>query len=161
MAKIKLFLSWAHDDADLKEEFCKLLKPRLSIAKNHTITWWEDSLILPGDRWANEIQAQLVESDYILQLISPSFLASTFITNNEIPGVGNTPHKRILPVMLVDVPLNQSTEFHQLGDYQIYYGIDSRPCSFVSCETLYQKIKFVDGFVEQLLTRISGMTGYH
>ena len=37
---IQLFLSWAHDDAKLKESFLKLLEPRLGNARNHVFTWW-------------------------------------------------------------------------------------------------------------------------
>lgn len=91
MSDIRLFLSWAHDDAEAKDSFLKLLKPRLQITRNHIFTWWEDSFILPGEEWKPEILTQLANADYIVQLISPSFLASDFIRDYEIPGVGEAP----------------------------------------------------------------------
>ena len=53
---------------------------------------------------------------------SPSFLASKFIRDYEIPGVGEAPLKKTLPVMLDDVPLDGSMEFHQIDRRQIYRG---------------------------------------
>ena len=59
MSDIRLFLSWAHNDAEAKDSILKLLKPRLRIAKNHVFTWWEDSFILPGEELKAEILTQL------------------------------------------------------------------------------------------------------
>ena len=64
-----------------------------------------DSFILPGEEWKGEILTQLAEADYVVQLISPSFLASDFIRDYEIPGVGEAPEKKTLPVMPVDALL--------------------------------------------------------
>lgn len=160
MSDIQLFLSWAHDDAELKDSFLKLLTPRLRITKSHTFTWWMDSFILPGEEWKPEILTQLANADYIVQLISPSFLASKFIRDYEIPGVGEAPLKKTLPVMLDDVPLDGSMEFHQIDRRQIYRGNSYEPHSYMSCETDYQRKQFVNGFVQRALSRVEGKTGY-
>jgi hypothetical protein len=160
MSDIRLFLSWAHNDAEAKDSFLKLLKPRLGIAKNHVFTWWVDSFILPGEEWKEEIRAQLAEADYIVQLISPSFLASTFIRDYEIPGVGEAPLKKTLPVMLVDVPLDGTVEFHQIDRRQIYRGNSIEPHSYVSRETDYQRDQFVGGFFSRIIDRVEGKGGY-
>lgn len=157
---IQLFLSWAHDDAKLKESFLKLLKTRLTNVPNHAFTWWEDSFILPGEEWKEEIRAQLAEADYIVQLISPSFLASDFIRDYEIPGVGEAPLKKTLPVMLVDVPLDGTVEFHQIDRRQIYRGNSIEPHSYVSRETDYQRDQFVGGFFSRIIDRVEGKGGY-
>mgnify|MGYP000856373235 FL=1 len=160
MSDIRLFLSWAHNDAEAKDSFLKLLKPRLWIAQNHVFTWWMDSLILPGEEWKEEIRAHLAEADYIVQLISPSFLASTFIRDYEIPGVGEAPLKKTLPVMLVDVPLDGTVEFHQIDRRQIYCGNSIEPHSYVSRETDYQRDQFVAGFFSRIIDRVEGKGGY-
>ena len=160
MSDIRLFLSWAHNDAEAKDSILKLLKPRLRIAKNHVFTWWVDSFILPGEEWKEEIRAQLAEADYIVQLISPSFLASTFIRDYEIPGVGEAPLKKTLPVMLVDVPLDGTVEFHQIDRRQIYRGNSIEPHSYVSRETDYQRDQFVGGFFSRIIDRVEGKGGY-
>lgn len=160
MSDIKLFLSWAHDDAEAKDSFFKLLKTRLRTAKNHAFTWWVDSFILPGEEWKGEILTQLAEADYVVQLISPSFLASDFIRDYEIPGVGEAPLKKTLPIMLVDVPLDGTMEFHQIDRRQIYCGNSNEPHSYVSCETDYQRNQFVDGFFSRIIDRVEGKGGY-
>ena len=161
MSGIQLFLSWAHDDAEAKESFLNLLRPRLKNTREHEFTWWEDSFILPGEEWKPEILTQLANADYIVQLISPSFLASTFIRKYEIPGVGEVPLKKTLPVMLVDVPIDGSMEFHQIDRRQIYCMQQGRNrYSYVSRETDYQRNQFVDGFVSRMIDRVEGKTGY-
>ena len=161
MSGIQLFLSWAHDDAEAKESFLQLLRPRLKNVRDHEFTWWEDSFILPGEEWKPEILTQLANADYIVQLISPSFLASTFIRKYEIPGVGEAPLKKTLPVMLVDVPLDGSMEFHQIDRRQIYCIQQGRnQYSYISRKTNDQRNQFVDGFVERVRLRVSGQTGY-
>lgn len=160
MSDIRLFLSWAHDDAEAKDSFLKLLKPRLQITRNHIFTWWEDSFILPGEEWKPEILTQLANADYIVQLISPSFLASNFIRDYEIPGVGEAPLKKTLPIMLVDVPLDGTMEFHQIDRRQIYCGDTVEPRSYVSLDSAYQRNRFVDGFIGRMIRRIEDKGGY-
>lgn len=160
MYRSKFFLSWAHGEGRAKKSFLKLLKPRLESCKNHEITWWEDSFILPGEEWLPQILEHLEDSDYIVQLVSPAFLASNFIRTYEIPGVGNTPMKNVLPVMLVDLPLWGAVEFFGINDNQIYRGTSSKRNSYISCKTELQRIEFVDGFVEQIINRIEDKGGY-
>ena len=101
------------------------------------------------------------EANYIVQLISPSFLASNFIQTYEIPGVGSAPWKKTLPVMLVNVPLNGSMNFHQIDKKQIYFFQQgTKRLSFDSRETLFQRNEFVDGFVARIIQRIEGKVGY-
>ena len=106
MSAVKLFLSWAHADQVLKEDLVSRLTPRLKNVKRHDFDWWEDSLIISGEEWEEEIYSRFDEGDYIVQLVSHSFLASDFIRDHEIPGLGKTPRKPILPLMLKNVPLN-------------------------------------------------------
>lgn len=161
MTDIKLFLSWARDDAELKNSFLSVLKPRLKNLRGHTVTWWEDSFLLPGEEWTEEIITRFEEANYIVQLISPSFLASNFIQTYEIPGVGNAPLKKTLPVMLVNVPLDGSMDFHQIDKKQIYYFQQgTKRLSFDSRETLFQRNQFVDGFVAGIIQRFEGTVGY-
>ena len=160
MSNIRLFLSWSHNDAEAKDSILKLLKPRLELAKKHVFTWWEDSFILPGEEWKDEILTQLAEADYIVQLISPSFLASDFIRDYEIPGVGEAPLKKTLPVMLVGVPLDGSREFHQIDRRQIYRGLSGEARSYDCLESDPQRNRFVDGFVDAIVARVEGKGGY-
>ncbi len=70
---VNLFLSYSDKDKRLKDE----LKLHLSaLRRQNTITMWSDKQIPLGTDWAQEINAQLEESNLILLLISSSYLAS-------------------------------------------------------------------------------------
>lgn len=80
----------------------------------------------------------LDKSDYIVQLISYSFITSDFIRKYEIPGVGEAPLKKTLPVMIEDVSLDGSIELHQIDKRQIYRGISGKS-SYISRKSDYSK----------------------
>lgn len=154
MSTTTLFLSWCHEDRHLKEAFVRLLTPNLKIVKGHDFSWWEDSLITPGEEWEDEINAHLGESDYVVQLLSPGFLASDFIRDHEIPGIGKTPDKRTLPVMLVNVPLNGSYEFHGINKRQIFLSRRGRPRAFDELSSGAARRQFVTDFTDALVKRL-------
>lgn len=160
MSEIKLFLSWSREDEKLKNSFLKLLKPRLEAVQAYKFTWWVDTFILPGEEWQPEIMEMLNESDYIVQLISYSFITSDFIRKYEIPGVGEAPLKKTLPVMIKDVSLDDgSIELHQIDKRQIYRGISGKS-SYISRKSDYSKEKFVEGFREAVVARVENKIGY-
>ena len=159
MSEIRLFLSWSRDDEELKNSFLKILKPRLKAVQAYKFTWWEDTFILPGEEWQPKIMEMLDKSDYIVQLISYSFITSDFIRKYEIPGVGEAPLKKTLPVMIKDVSLDGSIEFHQIDKRQIYRGISGKS-SYISRKSDYSKEKFVEGFREAVVARVENKIGY-
>jgi len=158
MSNIKLFLSWAHADHALKEDLVSRLRPRLKIAKRYNFTWWEDSLLHPGEEWGKGIDSRFEEGDYIVQLVSPSFLASDFIRNHEIPGLGKTPNKKTLPLMLKDVPLNGDYEFHNINGWQIFRRPDQR--AYGDLRGNAQKDRFVNEFTDTIIRRVDNRGGY-
>ena len=159
MSEIKLFLSWSRNDEELKNSFLKILKPRLEAVQAYKFTWWEDTFILPGEEWQPTIMEMLGKSDYIVQLISYSFVTSEFIWKYEIPGVGEAPLKKTLPVMIEDVSLDGSIELHQIDKRQIYRGISGKS-SYISRKSDYSKKKFVEGFREAVVARVENKIGY-
>ena len=74
--------------------------------------------------------------------------------------MGDAPLKKTLPVMLVDVPLDGTVEFHQIDRRQIYRGNSIEPHSYVSRETDYQRDQFVGGFFSRIIDRVEGKGGY-
>jgi internalin A len=78
---LELFYSYSHRDVDLRDE----LETHLSMLKRQkVISGWHDRGILPGEEWGGEIDEHLKTADLILLLVSPNFLASDFITENEL-----------------------------------------------------------------------------
>ena len=162
MSAVKLFLSWAHADHALKEDLVSRLTPRLKNVKKHNLNWWEDSLIISGEEWEEEIYSRFNEGDYIVQLVSHSFLASDFIRDHEIPGLGKTPRKPILPLMLKSVPLNGDYEFHGIDKHQIFFlrGANGKPRVYGDLRRDTQKDRFANEFVNTIIRRVDKRGGY-
>ena len=162
MPAVKLFLSWAHADQVLKEDLVSRLTPRLKNVKRHDFARWEDSHILAGVEWSEEIDSRFDESDCVIQLVSPAFLASDFIRDHEIPGLGKTPRKPILPLMLKNVPLNGDYEFHGIDKHQIFFlrGANGKPRVYGDLGRDAQKDRFANEFVNVIIRRVNKRGGY-
>ena len=82
---INFFVSYAHVDNDLKVRLLKQLKQYLDIAKGYDLTVWQDTDIVVGTNWREQIQVAIDNCDYGLLLVSPTFLHRNYIQENELP----------------------------------------------------------------------------
>jgi len=76
------------------------LKP---LERDGLIDLWVDTRLRPGDRWKKEISAALERAQVAILLISADFLASDFITNDELPPILTAAEQkgtRIIPIIL-------------------------------------------------------------
>jgi hypothetical protein len=71
----RVFYSYSHKDADLRERLGTYLAP---LKQQKKISEWHDRKIEPGANWDTEINAQLDSADLILLLVSADFLASDY-----------------------------------------------------------------------------------
>jgi hypothetical protein len=98
--RIEVFISYSHKDETLREE----LEKRLSILKRQgLISTWHDRNISAGEDWRNNIDNHLNSAQIILLLISPDFLASDYINNNELNRAierHNSGDARVIPIIL-------------------------------------------------------------
>ncbi len=69
----KLFVSYAHQDDDLRQQLEEHLAP---LRREGHLETWTDGKIMPGDAWEASIRTALEQAGTILLLVSPSFLAS-------------------------------------------------------------------------------------
>jgi len=101
MAAVKVFLSYAHQDEEYKNELLEFLAPMKDAG---LISVWNDREIYVGDQWNDEILNALNESQIILFLLSSSFLASSYINKVEIVRAMHRhyedPKVRLVPIML-------------------------------------------------------------
>lgn len=71
--KLKLFISYSHDDEKDIEEFIKHIAP---LKRNDLIEDWYDRKIIPGQDFQDDIDNNLENADIICLFISANFLSS-------------------------------------------------------------------------------------
>jgi hypothetical protein len=95
-----IFISYAHEDEDLKLELDKHLKV---LKRSSKVQVWSDREIGSGEEWNQAIKVELDRANIILLLISVDFNASDFIWDKEL-AIAMTRHKagtaRVVPVIL-------------------------------------------------------------
>ncbi len=109
-----VFISYSHQDKSWLERLRVHLKP---LERDLKIDIWDDSEIAPGSRWRDEIKAELNSARVAILLISADFLASDFISNNELPSLLLAAEKdgaRILPVIVSPCRYSHHQELSQL-----------------------------------------------
>jgi len=78
-----IFISYAHKD---DEHWLQTLRTHLSwLERKHGVEIWTDQNIQPGEKWRSSIQAALHRARVGILLVSPDFLSSEFIANDELP----------------------------------------------------------------------------
>lgn len=99
--KNKIFISYAHAD----EDWLTSLKIHLKSLQKYVggFDYWDDKRLRTGDRWKEEIEKALQSASAAILLVSPDFLASDFIANDELPPIlerANTQGTKIFPVIV-------------------------------------------------------------
>jgi hypothetical protein len=96
----RIFISYAHEDEDLRE---KLQKQLAILRRQRLIETWHDRRIGAGAEWAGAIDRELEAADIVLLLVSADFLASDYINDVELKRAMER-HKagtaRVIPVIL-------------------------------------------------------------
>lgn len=78
---IKIFLAYTHKDENLLANLRIHLSP---IEQIDLIEIWYDRNISAGKEWEQQVNQQLYESQIILLLVSPDFLASKYCYSVEV-----------------------------------------------------------------------------
>ncbi|MBV2137066.1 MAG: toll/interleukin-1 receptor domain-containing protein [Candidatus Thiodiazotropha sp. (ex Ctena orbiculata)] len=97
---IRLFLSYSHQDEDLRKELEKHLA---ALRRDGVIDIWQDRRIGPGDEFDREISNQLESADIVLLLVSSDFLHSDYCYDIEMKRALERHAEdsaRVIPVIL-------------------------------------------------------------
>ena len=75
-------ISYSHADKKWRDELRKFLKP---LVRQKRIRIWDDTAIDAGEQWRKEIKRALGSANVAILLMSSDFLASDFISQEELP----------------------------------------------------------------------------
>jgi internalin A len=79
--KLRLFLSYSHRDARLRDVFQENLA---LLEQDGLLEWWFDGKVLPSAEWDREIRNELEQADIVVFMVSVPFLASHYIRGVEM-----------------------------------------------------------------------------
>jgi hypothetical protein len=115
-----VFISYAHDD---DQAWLNTLLDQLSWIRARDVRIWTDRDIAPGALWHETIQAELEVARVAVLMVSPAFLASPYISSEELP--------RMLDAAAVDgltifwIPVRPSAYRHSpIARFQAAYRPD-------------------------------------
>lgn len=134
---IRIFYSYSHKD----EEYRRRLETHLSLLRRQgIIAEWHDRKIVAGDEWKGAIDSNIRQSQLILLLISPDFVASDYCYDVEMTLALNLHEQglaKVIPIILRPVDNWQSAPFSKLQalpqDGKPVTKWSSRDDAFMNC----------------------------
>ena len=98
--QLKVFISYSHKDLEWLERLRVHLRP---LEREYGVDFWDDTRINSGSKWKKEIENALESAKIAVLLMSADFLASEFVTTDELPPLLSAAEHRgtiILPLIL-------------------------------------------------------------
>lgn len=109
----KVFISYSHLDKLFLSDVQRHFKPFLN-----KLDYWDDSKILPGQKWKEEIKKAINETKVAILLVSTDFLGSDFIATNELPPLLTAAEKEGAVILIVMLKPCLFEEFDELNQFQ-------------------------------------------
>jgi hypothetical protein len=115
----QVFISYSHKDKRWLDQLQVFLKP---MDRSGIINKWDDTNLKAGQKWRDEIQKALASAKVAVLLVSANFLASDFISDDELPPLLSAAAEGgavVLPVLISPCDLPESlSQFQAVNDPQ-------------------------------------------
>jgi tetratricopeptide (TPR) repeat protein len=99
-----VFISYAHADNEPPKKWLQRVLLHLKpLVRQEDLVVWCDQQLKGGDEWRGQIRQHLEEATVAVLLVTPAYLASEFVANQELPVLLRRAHTegvRILPVLV-------------------------------------------------------------
>lgn len=145
----QVFISYSHKDSRWLQRMQVHLKP---LERLGAISHWDDTMIKPGTKWRDEIRTALASARVAVLLVSADFLASDFITTNELPPLlvsAESEGAIIIPVIVSPCRFQQTDHLSQFQSV----NAPSRPLVKLSRGAQEEVFVKVAESIEQALNR--------
>lgn len=109
----KVFVSYSHKDREFLDDIKIHFKPFLT-----EIDFWDDSIIEPSQKWREEIKNAISETKVAILLVSANFLASDFISKDELPPLLRAAKDKGVAILIVILKPCLFEEFPELNQFQ-------------------------------------------
>ena len=146
--RTKIFVSYSHVDKEWLRRLQVHLKP---LVRQKLVDLWDDTRIDPGQKWRVEIKQALDSAAVAILLLSADFLASDFISANELPLLLSAAAKKDTVILPVIVSPCRFSATPILSEFQAF-NPESEPLNGMT-RADYER-KFVD-----LANRVSQLLG--
>ena len=111
------FICYAHQDNQSEDHqkrwldrFLQIVRPMI---RQEELNVWSDKELKIGDAWHSKIQKQLEKAKAIVLFVSPAFLESDYIANNEMPVLLKRANENGVPIfqLIISPCLYEETKF--------------------------------------------------
>ena len=146
-----IFVSYSHKDQDWLEKLKTFLT---ALEQRGLIRFWDDSQLVPGNPWEQQIKDMLDASKAGLLLVSQNFLISQFVTDVELPKLLQSANQAGKQIFWL--PLSPSTVFLTHKEITAFQSLLPDPkTSLAELDAVKQQAALVE-ITEKLLKYATG-----